>query len=78
MQKRKVCASTVYARALLLKKIAVWMCSRQSRLTQKYITPDTLPAWPLIAHHCSSKHGRTQARPPIASTAWNRRPQVDD
>ena len=54
MQKRKVCASTIYARALLLKKIAVWMCSRQSRLTQKYIAPDTLPAWPLIAHHCSS------------------------
>ena len=54
MQQRKVCASTIYARALLLKKIAVWMCSRQSRLTQKYIAPDTLPAWPLIAHHCSS------------------------
>jgi hypothetical protein len=54
MQQRKVCASTMYARALLLKKIAVWMCSRQSRLTQKYIAPDTLPAWPLIAHHCSS------------------------
>ena len=54
MQQRQVCASTIYARALLLKKVAVWMCSRQSRLTQKYIAPDTLPAWPLIAHHCSS------------------------
>ena len=54
MHQRKVCASTIYARALLLKKVAVWMCSRQSRLTQKYIAPDTLPAWPLIAHHCSS------------------------
>ena len=54
MQQRKMCASTIYARALLLKKIAVWMCSRQSRLTQKHIAPDTLPAWLLIAHHCSS------------------------
>ena len=54
MQKRKISASTIYARALLLKKIAVWMCSRQSRLTQKYIAPDTLPSWPLIAHHCSN------------------------
>ena len=47
MHQRQVCASTIYARVLLLKKIAVWMCSRQSRLTQKYIAPEratsTLP-----------------------------------
>lgn len=54
MQRRGVRAATIYAPALLLKKVCVWLCSRQSRATKTYIAPDTLPGWGLICHHCSS------------------------
>ena len=53
MQGRGVQASTMYPVALLLKKVCVWLCSRQSRATKQYIAPDTLPGWPLICHWCS-------------------------
>ena len=54
MEARGVQAATVYATALLLKKVCVWLCSRQSRATKQYIAPDTLPGWPVICHHCTA------------------------
>ena len=53
MQRRGVRASTVYPVALLLKKVCVWLCSRQSRATRQYVAPDSLPGWPLICQHCN-------------------------
>ena len=42
MQRRGVQASTIYPIALLLKKVCVWLCTRQSRATKTYIAPDTM------------------------------------
>ena len=53
MHRRGVQPSTIYAVALLLKMVCVWLCSRQSRATRAYIAPDSLAGWPLICQHCN-------------------------
>ena len=51
-EQRKIGPARVYVLALLLKKICVYLCSRQSTTSMLYISPQTLPSWSLIDHHC--------------------------
>ena len=44
-RKEVVGPSRIYELHLVLKKVMGWMCSRQSRQTSSYITPDRLPGW---------------------------------
>lgn len=55
MQRRGVASGTVYPVALLLKKVCVWMCSRQSRVTGQWVSPQTtLPqSWALLCQLCT-------------------------
>lgn len=54
MSERDLQPGSIYPVALLLKKVAQWMCSRQSRLTRAFVSPDSLDAWGVIAQHCYS------------------------
>ena len=44
----------IYALSLLLKKVSVYLCSKQSSTSMLYISPQTLPSWQLIDSYCNS------------------------
>lgn len=52
LQQKQRGPARVYALSLLLKKIAVYLCSRQSIQSSVYISPTTLPAWELLDNLC--------------------------
>lgn len=55
----KVKSERVYQCSLVLKKVCVYLCCRQSSRTKLYITPDHLSGWSVIASfaqkHCSHR-----------------------
>ena len=53
LEKRNLGAGRLYQLALLLKKIAVYLCSAQSNYTMLFISPQTLPGWSCIDSFCS-------------------------
>ena len=47
---------------LLLKKVCVYLCSRQSRASMLYISPQTLPSWQLIDSYCNQASRKRKLR----------------
>lgn len=50
--KSRVAAGRVYQLALLLKKVCIYLCARQSATTQRFISPTVMPSWVIIAGYC--------------------------
>ena len=53
LEQRQVGPGRVHQFALLLKKIAVYLCSAQSSSSMLFISPQTMPSWACIDSHCS-------------------------
>ena len=64
LEQRKVGPARIHALSLLLKKVSVYLCSRQSSTSMLYISPQTLPSWQLIDSYCnhSSRKRKLQQR----------------
>ena len=62
LEQRRVGPARVYALSLLLKKVCVYLCSRQSSASMMYISPQTLPSWQLIDSYCNQSSRKRKLR----------------
>ena len=62
LEQRKVGPARIYALSLLLKKVSVYLCSRQSSTSMLYISPQTLPSWQLIDSYCNHSSRKCKLR----------------
>ena len=62
LEQRKVGPARVYALSLLLKKVCVYLCSKQSSTSMLYISPQTLPSWQLIDSYCNHSSRKRKLR----------------
>lgn len=53
LEQRKLGPGRLHQLALLLKKIAVYLCSAQSSSSMLFISPQTMPSWTCIDSYCS-------------------------
>ena len=60
LEKRKLGPGRLYQLALLLKKIAVYLCSAQSNSSMLFISPQTMPGWACIDSYCSQVNQEAQ------------------
>ena len=61
-EQRKVGPARIYALSLLLKKVSVYLCSKQSSTSMLYISPQTLPSWQLIDSYCNDSSRKRKLR----------------
>jgi hypothetical protein len=62
LEQRRVGPARIYALSLLLKKVCVYLCSRQSSASMLYISPQTLPSWQLIDSYCNQSSRKRKLR----------------
>ena len=62
LEQRRVGPARIYALSLLLKKVCVYLCSKQSSTSMLYIAPQTLPSWQLIDSHCNHSSRKRKLR----------------
>ena len=62
LEQRGVGPARIYALSLLLKKVCVYLCSKQSSTSMLYISPQTLPSWQLIDSFCNHSSRKRKLR----------------
>ena len=62
LEQRRAGPARIYALSLLLKKVCVYLCSRQSSASMLYISPQTLPSWQLIDSYCNQSSRKRKLR----------------
>ena len=61
-EERRVGPARIYALSLLLKKVSVYLCSKQSSTSMLYVSPQTLPSWQLIDSYCNHSSRKRKLR----------------
>ena len=61
LEQRQVGPARIYALSLLLKKVSVYLCSKQSSTSMLYIS-QTLPSWQLIDSYCNNSSMKRKLR----------------
>ena len=62
LEQREVGPARIYALSLLLKKVSVYLCSKQSSTSMLYISPQTVPSWQLIDSYCNHSSRKRKLR----------------